>query len=123
MPATIFPSSIRLLLTAAAIHMLGACPCGCLEGNGWYQTAVSILGEPDCGGSHEEPCDCDHPSQDVMMASERGVGFGKVVIPLASLLPLHDVSSSSTNVSLASAGYLLNLSTRPSLKMLQVMRL
>ncbi len=34
---------VRVLLVIASIHMLGACPCGCLEENGWYQTAIAFL--------------------------------------------------------------------------------
>jgi hypothetical protein len=31
-------------LAAALVHQLGACPCGCLEGNLWLQTALRVAG-------------------------------------------------------------------------------
>ena len=29
-------------LAVALVHQLGACPCGCLEGNHWYQTYLQL---------------------------------------------------------------------------------
>jgi hypothetical protein len=31
-------------LAAALVHQLAACPCGCLEGNLWMQTALRVTG-------------------------------------------------------------------------------
>lgn len=35
---------ISVVLTLAALHQLGACPCGCLEHNGWRVSAIEALG-------------------------------------------------------------------------------
>jgi hypothetical protein len=32
----------RTLILAAFVHQLNACPCGCLEHNGWYQAMRSL---------------------------------------------------------------------------------
>lgn len=55
-------TAIRLLLLLASIHMLGSCPCGCLEENGWYQTAISLLDHQGSTSDQKIPSgedDCD----------------------------------------------------------------
>ena len=49
MSATRSPTGVkrRLLvigLAAALVHQLGACPCGCIEGNLWLQTVLRATG-------------------------------------------------------------------------------
>jgi hypothetical protein len=64
---------LSVAVAAAFIHQLGACPCGCLERNLWWQgflkltgqsrsdvapassdmSQVAIVGSTDCDGEHE----------------------------------------------------------------------
>jgi hypothetical protein len=42
------PSRRRLIsaaLSAALLHQLGACPCGCLERNLWWQSFIQLTGQ------------------------------------------------------------------------------
>jgi hypothetical protein len=63
---------LRTFLLAAFVHQLNACPCGCLEQNGWYlavrslAASVSLVTSPTTTTFgredlrvEEEHCDCD----------------------------------------------------------------
>ncbi|MCA9241949.1 MAG: hypothetical protein KDA37_17180 [Planctomycetales bacterium] len=124
MTGTVYHNSIRLLLAAAAIHMLGACPCGCLENNGWYLTAVSLFGSPTSSEPHEEPCDGDHPGHDVMIVSERGAASGKAASTTSPVFPpqfLHPRWAAATLGAACAADS--NLTASTPLGMPQVLRL
>jgi len=65
MNSTQIQSAISWLLVISTLHLLGACPCGCLEHNGWYQAAASLVGSADSGSDgspsrHEDDCDDVH---------------------------------------------------------------
>lgn len=117
-------NSIRLLLVAAAIHLLGACPCGCLEHNAWRQSIVALIG-------HESPlrtgddgnCDGEHRCHDSMLASDRARTLESHG---ANLLAADGVSFSISDRGAASSGLLAASApplARPSLSRLQVLRL
>jgi hypothetical protein len=44
MPASIRPPLLSLAVVAALLQQLGACPCGCLEHNGWSQSFAWAVG-------------------------------------------------------------------------------
>jgi hypothetical protein len=63
---------LRTFILAAFVHQLNACPCGCLEQNGWYQAirslavSVSLVTSPppttfgfEDFGVEEDHCDGD----------------------------------------------------------------
>jgi hypothetical protein len=63
---------LRTFVLAAFVHQLNACPCGCLEQNGWYQairslaesaslisSPLSVTFEDEDFGVEEDHCDGD----------------------------------------------------------------
>jgi hypothetical protein len=38
-------SAARFAVVVAFVHQLGACGCGCLDHNWWYQSAVALLAD------------------------------------------------------------------------------
>ncbi|QDU57006.1 hypothetical protein [Aeoliella mucimassa] len=48
---------LRLLLAVAVLHLVGACPCGCLEQNTWYQAMVSLSKQVGVEIPSDTPCE------------------------------------------------------------------
>lgn len=52
------------VLAAAIVHLLGACPCGCLDGNLWLQQIGAVAEMKDGGDTGEPPVGIDHACDD-----------------------------------------------------------
>ncbi|TWT99431.1 hypothetical protein Pla108_03700 [Botrimarina colliarenosi] len=117
-------NSIRLLLVAAAIHLLGACPCGCLEHNGWRLTALLVMGGDDSVPAEDEPCEDGKSCHDAMMVSSRAAAPGTETsstwVTTTSAPSAWAITGASLDM--ASAAPFSSLD-QPSIARLQVLRL
>ncbi|MBX3426335.1 MAG: hypothetical protein KF688_11700 [Pirellulales bacterium] len=72
--------SLPAVLAAALVHQLGACPCGCLDGNLWVQQARQVAGRtadptPRPASEQTPPCAdhaCDETANVLIADGERG---------------------------------------------------
>lgn len=116
-------NSIRVALVVAALHLLGACPCGCLEHNGWYQAAMAALGVASTPPA-DTPCEGEKTCHDAMLLAARSADHGPdrgacaTAIEAPGPVVLRQQQASVGGVIASRA-----LRSRPSLAMLQVLRL
>jgi hypothetical protein len=84
---------LNVLLLAALVHFVNACPCGCLQRNGIYQAFVSVVpgdvgsAPPHGPSSPDGPADVEsahcHSHSDLLFATGTGV-----VPPHDSAMPI-----------------------------------
>ncbi|MAT73378.1 MAG: hypothetical protein CMJ58_28170 [Planctomycetaceae bacterium] len=79
------------LLAAAIVHLLGACPCGCLDGNLWLQQIRAIVAA-SAGDVGEQPVEVDHQCDDDSLTWLAGDGspagvHSAVAVAVAAVAP------------------------------------
>lgn len=99
---------LNSILLLAFVHQLNACPCGCLEHNGWYQLgmswlsgeskAIALISSADASTSDlsDADSDCDDLDFEIYVAFEErtaGPSHRSSSIACLQLLELQPLSS------------------------------